>query len=126
MRVKVMAIEEDDWRSYPYFMRVEDGIWLPEDEDFLAGRGTDWESLIETFRLNGLTVEQIDGILTKLDQDGAVEVEGIYIEVPEAEPYNPINAAIESFERYGYILDEDGNPAEIDAENSPLRQAGLI
>ena len=126
MRAKVVAIEADHWRSYPYFLRVEDGIWLPEDQDFMAGRGVNWEELVETLKSNGWSVDRIADTLDKLFGGETVEVNDVYIEVPEAERYDPIMAAVESFERYGYVLDSEGNPTEIDAENSPLRQAGLI
>ena len=126
MRAKVVAIEADDWRSYPYFLRVEDGIWLPEDQDFMAGRGVNWGELVETLKSNGWSEDRIADTLDKLFNGETVAVNDVYIDVPEAEPYNVFTAEMERFLRYGYVLDENGNPTEIDAENSPLQQAGLI
>ena len=126
MKVKVTAIETDDWRSYPYFLRVESNAWLPEDQDFLAGKGVNWEGLVETLRNNGWGEERITETLDKLFEGETVEVDDVYIGVPEAEQYDPIIAAFEHFDQYGYVLDEDGNPVEIDSERSPLWQAGLV
>ena len=125
MKVKVIAIGPD-FAGPGYALTVEEGVWLSRDHDYMACRIVDCEQVVALLQEAKWKETAIDALLDNVRDGGFIDVEGVYIDVDDAEPHTSIDDMIETYNERGYVLDDEGNPTEIDAPNSPLFKLGLV
>ena len=123
MKVKVAKIKED-WRN-DYLLEYASPVYAPQYGDYLIGIGKDHQGLVDVLVENGLDLGEIGNIFQRLAEDGEVEV-NILVDDPELDESNITTGLIQQYEDCGYVYDNEGNPVEIDAPDSPLRELGLV